>query len=112
MAALSKSVHTIGVVAAASITQGQAVTAAGAVATAAGNAVGVAELDAASGARVPVTVLGTGIAIAGAAITAGAALEVGSTGRLVTRSAGVTVARALTGAAANGDQIEVLLIPN
>ena len=112
MAALQKSAHTIGVTASATITQGQAVTAAGAVATAAGNAVGVAETDAASGARVPVTVLGTGIAIAGAAITAGVALEVGSTGRLVTLDAGVPVARALTAAAANGDQIEVLLIPN
>lgn len=112
MAALQKSAHTIGVIAAAAITQGQAVTAAGAVASAAGNAIGLAETDAASGARVPVTALGTGIGIAGAAITAGAALEVGSTGRLVTRSAGVTVGRALTGAAAAGDQIEVLLIPN
>ncbi len=112
MAALSKSAHTIGVIAAAAILQGQAVTAAGAVATAAGNAVGVAETDAASGDRVPVTALGTGIAIAGAAVAAGAALEVGTTGRLVTHSAGVTVGRALTAAAAAGDQIEVLLIPN
>lgn len=112
MAALSKSAHTIGVIAAAAITQGQAVTATGAVATAAGNAVGFAETDAASGARVPLTVLGTAIAVAGAAVSAGAALEVGATGRLVTRSAGVTVARALTAAAAAGDQIEVLPIPN
>lgn len=112
MAALSKSVHTIGVIAAAAITQGQAVTATGAVATAAGNAVGVAETDAAAGDRVPVTALGNGIGIAGAAVAAGAALEVGTAGRLVTRSAGVTVGRALTAAAANGDQIEVLLIPN
>ena len=112
MAALSKSAHTIGVTAAATILQGQAVTAAGAVATAAGNAVGVAETDAASGDRVPVTALGTGIAIAGAAVAVGAALEVGTTGRLITRSAGATVGRALTAAAAAGDQIEVLLIPN
>jgi len=112
MAASSKSVHTIGVTAAVVITQGQAVTAAGAVATAAGNAVGVAEINGAIGERVAVTVLGTGIAIAGAAVTAGVALEVGTTGRLVTRTAGVTVARALTAAAANGDELEVLWIPN
>lgn len=112
MAALSKSVHTIGVIAAATITQGQAVTAAGAVSTAAGNAVGIAELDAPAGTRVPVTVLGTALATAGAAISAGAAVEVGTLGRVITRSTGVTVGRALSAAGAAGDQIEVLLIPN
>lgn len=112
MAALSKSAHTIGILAAAAITQGRAITAAGAVSTAAGNAVGIAETDAASGARVPVTALGTALATAGAAITAGAAVEVGTAGKLVTRSAGITVGRALTAAGADGDQIEVLLIPN
>lgn len=112
MAATFKSAHTIGIAATAVILQGQAVNIAGAVATAAATAVGLAETDAAIGARVPVTTLGTGIGIAGAAVAAGAALEVGSTGRLVTKSAGITVGRALTAAAANGDQLEVLLIPN
>lgn len=112
MAASSKSVLTLGVIAAAAITQGRAVTAAGAVASAAGNAAGIAETDAAIGARVPYTALGTGLATAGAAVAVGAPLEVGAAGKLVTRSAGVTVARALSAAVADGDQIEVLLIPN
>lgn len=112
MAASATPEFVIGVVATATITQFQAVTAAGAVATAAGNAVGFAQLDAASGARVPVAALGSSIAIAGGAIAVGAAVEVGSTGRVVTKSAGVTIGRALTAAAANGDQIEVLIVPN
>ena len=112
MAASSKSVLTLGALAAAAITQGRALTAAGAVATAAGRSAGIAETDAAIGARVPYTALGTALATAGAAIAVDAKLEVGTAGKLVTQSAGVTVARALSAAAADGDQIEVLLIPN
>lgn len=102
----------LGIAAAAAITQYRAVSATGAVATAAGNALGFATTDAASGDRVPVAVLGTAIASASAAIAAGAALEVAAGGQVVTRSAGVTVGRALSAAAAAGDLIEVLLIPN
>lgn len=103
---------TLGVTAAATITQYRAITAAGAVATAAGNSLGFATTDAASGDRVPVAVLGTAIASASAAIAVGAALEVAANGQVVTRSAGVTVGRALSAASAAGDLIEVLLIPN
>lgn len=112
MAAAYKDVHVIGVNATATITQYQALTAAGAVATAAGNAVGFAMQGGASGARIPTIALGTAIATAGAAIAQGAAVEVGTAGKVVTKSAGVTVARALSAAAADGDQIEVLVIPN
>lgn len=103
---------TLGIIAAATISQNQAITAAGAVASAAGNAVGFANTGGASGDRIPTTAGGTALAIAGAAIAAGAAVEVGSAGKVVTKSAGVTVARALTAAAADGDVIEVLVIPN
>jgi hypothetical protein len=113
MAASAISNLTLGITAAAALAQYQAVTAAGAIATAAGNAVGFTQTTAASGDRVPVTAGGTAVAIAGAAVAVGAAVEVvGAVGKVVTKTSGITVARALTAAAADGDQIEVLIIPN
>ncbi len=113
MAAANIAILTIGVFAAAAITQDSAVTAAGVTATAGGNAIGFANTGTTTvGERVPVTALGTAKAIAGAAIAVGAAVEVGATGRVITKSAGIAVGRALTAAAAAGDQIEVLVIPN
>lgn len=112
MAASNIALLTVGITAGATITQYRAITAAGAVPSAAAAAVGFANTDAASGERVPVTVVGTAIATAGAAITAGAAVEVGTSGKVVTKSAGVTVGRALTAAGADGDLIEVLVIGN
>lgn len=112
MAKAAISCLTIGITAAATITQYNAVTAAGAVASAGGNAIGFAETGGASGDRVPVTALGTAVATAGAAISAGAAIEVGSSGKVVTKDTGVAIGRALSAAAADGDLIEVLIIPN
>jgi len=112
MAASHVALLTLGVTATAAITRGQAVTPAGAVPSAAAEALGFAMNDAAIGDRVPVVALGTAIGIAGAAITAGALVEIGSTGRVVTKSAGVTVGRALTAAAAAGDEVEVLVVQN
>lgn len=112
MAASSTPIFVLPVTAAAAITAGRAVTAAGAVASAAGNALGIAQTDGSTGDLVPVNVLGTAVATAGAAITAGAAVEVGSSGKVVTKSSGVTIGRALTAAAADGDQVEILLIAN
>lgn len=113
MAASGIDILTIGLTAGAAVAQYQPVQANGSPATAAGNAVGFARQAAASGERVPVTVHGTTIAIAGAAIAAGALVEVGTTvTKVVTRSAGVSIGRALTAAAADGDQIEVLILPN
>ncbi len=85
---------------------------AGAHAVAAGRALGVSRADAAIGQLFPVTVIGTAIVTAAAAIANGAAIEVGANGQAVTRSTGVPVARALQAAAAAGDRIEVLLITN
>lgn len=85
---------------------------AGAHAAAAGRALGVARADAAIGQLLPVTVLGTAIVSASAAIAKDAPIEVAANGQAVTRSAGVAVARALQAAAAAGDRIEVLLITN
>lgn len=112
MAATNIALLTLSVIAGATITQNQAITGAGAVASAGGNAIGTANTGAASGERVPYTAMGTALAVAGAAIAANAALEVGSAGKLVTKSSGVTVARALQAAGADGDVIEVLWITN
>ena len=80
-------------------------------ATAAGKVAGVAAYDAASGARVAV-IRGKGTivpVISGAAVTALAEVEVGTTGRAVPFSAGVKVGRALSAAGAADVQIWVEL---
>jgi len=106
-------VLTIGVIAVAAIGQNRAISAAGNVAAAGGNAVGFTNTGAAAaGERLPVTALGTALATAGGAIALGAAVEVGAAGKVVTKAAGITVGRALTAAVADGEQIEVLVIPN
>lgn len=102
----------LGIVATAALTQYRGVTVAGAVPAAAATALGLAATGGAIGDRVPVVVLGTAIGEAGAAITAGAALEYDSSGRVITRSAGVTIGRALSAATASGDLVEVFLIPS
>ncbi len=114
MAAINKAEQTLTIIAAAAIAQYQAVQASGAPATAGGNALGFATTAAASGAAVGVVNLGTALAVAGGAIAPGAAVEVGATvTKVVTKSAGVTVGRYLGAtAAADGDVIEVHLIPN
>jgi len=114
MAATNIKLLTLGFTASANIAQYQAVTAAGAPATAAGNAVGFAEIATNSGDRVPVTVAGTALAIAGGSIAPGALVEVGSTvTKVVTKSAGVAIGRYVGSAsAADGDVIEVLLLSN
>lgn len=103
---------TLTLFAAVAITAERFVTATGQVATAAGNASGVAESDAAIGAPFPVISLGTAIVTAGGAIAKGARVEVGAGGKAVTRTAGITVGEALEAADADGDRIEVRLIPN
>ena len=106
------SVLTISLVATAVLLANRFTTAVGAVSGAAGNAIGVSRSGAAIGDLVPVDVLGTTQVEASAAITAGVAVASTSDGRAVTYSTGVAVGRALTGATAAGQLIEVLLIPN
>lgn len=114
MAASAINEIVIGLISTAAVAQYQPMQASGAPAVAAGNACGFANAAvSAAGLRVPVAVDGTAIAIAGAAIALGAAVEVHTTvTQVVTKSAGVTIGRAITAAAAAGDQIEVLLISN
>ena len=81
-------------------------------ATAAANALGVADAVAASGDTYKVVVLGTARVRCAAAIAKGALIEVGATGQATTKAAGIPVARALDAGAGAGSIIEVLLIPN
>lgn len=103
---------TLSIPAAAALTARRFVTHTGAVPAAGANVAGATCTDAASGALVAVDVLGTTIVEASAAIAKGAAIETTNTGKAVTKDTGITVARALQAAAADGDLIEVLLIPN
>lgn len=114
MAAGSKAELILTVIATAALTQNRAVTVAGAVPAAAANSLGFAQTGGAIGEAVPVVVMGTAIAEAGAAIAAGSAVELDASGRVILRSAGVTVGRMAPGAVAGaaGDMVEVLLIPN
>jgi hypothetical protein len=114
---MSRQKHTIAifsVVALAAITAETFVSPTGGVAAAAGNALGVAESDTASGGMIPVITHGTAIVTAGGAIAAGGLIEVGASGKAVAKAAGVTVARCApwNSAAADGDKIEVFLINN
>lgn len=77
------------------ITQYLAVTLAGAIAAAGTEAAGFATTNAVSGDDFAVDVLGTTTAVAGGAITAGAALEVGTGGKLVVQDEGARVGYAL-----------------
>lgn len=90
------------------------VTVAGAQSGAAGNALGVARTAGVSGDVVPVDVVGTTIVETGAAIAVGALVEADSSGRAVTKSAGVTLGRLAPGqsATAAGQFVEILLIQN
>jgi hypothetical protein len=70
------------------------------------------ELDAASGERHDVTLVGVSLLVAGAAVTRGAMLTADAAGRGVTAAAGNRVgAVALESAAAAGDLIRVLVNP-
>jgi hypothetical protein len=63
------------------------------------------------GAQLPVDVLGTTIAEVGAAVADDASLEVGATGKLITATTGIVVAKAMQAAGADGDKIEVMILP-
>ena len=112
MAASSNSIFILTVIAAAALAANRAVSVAGAVPAAGATCLGLTQTSGAIGDAVPVNALGTAVGEAGAAIAAGAALELDAVGRVIPRTTGVTIGRALTAAAAAGDQVEVFLIPN
>lgn len=106
------SLLTLSIAATAVVAAERFVTAAGAYPSAGGNAFGVATTKAAIGELFGADVLGTSVATAGAAIAKNAYVQIGSDGKVVTHAAGVAVAQALQAASADGDRIELLLIPN
>lgn len=90
----------------------QAVTVAGAAATAGATIFGVAQVAGVSGAVVPVVTAGTTLMVAGGTITAGAFVQVHSTVTQVVNNAstGRAIGRALH-AAVSGDFVEIELTP-
>lgn len=88
------------------------VTAAGAQAGDGQNSLGVSEFPAAGGEMLTVNALGTAVVEAGAAIAAGERLQSDADGKAVPKTTGATTAVALQAAAAEGDLLEVFLIPN
>lgn len=112
---MNHAVQTLTIVATAALTQYRGVTTAGAVPGAGAASAGIARTGASIGDPCPVDVLGTTIAEAGAAIAAGAALEMDASGRVITLSAGTKVGRMAPGQAAAGGAgalVEIVLIPN
>lgn len=108
----SYSLLVLQVVATAAIATARGVSFAGAH-TGAGLAIyGVSRTSGAIGDPVPIDCVGTALMEAGAAVTAGGAVEVDSVGRAINFSAGVKVGRALSAAAAAGTMVEVLLFPS
>lgn len=67
---------------------------------------GIALHDADTSAMDAVMVIGECELTAGAAIAAGAQIQVGTGGKVITLAAGVAIGRALTAAAADGDKIQ------
>jgi hypothetical protein len=98
----------------ADLTANTFVDATGDVATAGGNALGVVGADTQEGDMAPVDVLGTTTVIASGVIDAGEGIEVGADGKAAALDDGKAVARCCpwNAAAADGDLIEIFLIPN
>ena len=112
MAASAITILTLSVVATAALAQNRAVTGVGAVPAAGARCLGFTNNPAAVGERVPVAAVGTAPAEAGAAFANEAELELDAQGRVITRTTGVKVGRAMQAAAAAGQVVEILLIPN
>jgi hypothetical protein len=111
----SNPIFTLTILATATVEQERFVTTAGAYPSAGGLPIGVTRSAGESGDVLPVDVLGTSIVTAGAAIAVDAAVMVSTNGKVITHDGDGdkhAVGRALTAASADGDTIEVLLIPS
>lgn len=112
MPALKNPILTLSVAAAALVLEHRAVGQDGNYAAPGTAAFGVTTEDApAIGTHVGVDLLGTTIVTAGAAIAKNTLLEVGVDGKLITKTTGIEVARAMQLAGADGDKLEVFLLP-
>lgn len=104
---------TVSVEASAAITADRFITVAGAVPAIGANVLGVARSRAADDEQVPVAALGVALVEASGAIAKGAAISTTAAGKAKTKAgAEVVVGRALEASAADGDKIQILLIPN
>ncbi|MEM1055180.1 MAG: capsid cement protein [Bacteroidota bacterium] len=110
--AQSSPVQTLSTRSAGAVETRRFVTATGSQAGAKANTLGVSRYSTAADEEVPVDTLGTTEVEAGGAIAAGGAIETDADGKAVAHTDGPVVARALEAAAADGDIIEVVLIPN
>lgn len=106
------SLFRLAIAASATLAAERFIVATGAYATAAGNAIGVTATSAESGDMVGTDVLGSAVITAGGAFDAGDYIQVGTSGKGVVQASGIAVAVALQAATADGDRVEVLLIPN
>ena len=103
------------VIATAALINNRAVNQAGAYPSAGGLAFGITRSDAAIGDPTPVDVQGTAIATAGAAFSKDVPLMVGTDGKLIAHDADGdkhAVARSMEAATADGQLVEVLLVPS
>jgi hypothetical protein len=111
MAAGSTTLFAKTITATATITGGCGITLAGAV-PAAGAAGYIAEFSGVTGDQITANLLGSTVAVSGAAFAANALLEFNASGKLITRTTGVSVARSFAAATAADQQIEVLILSN
>ncbi|MGS5089066.1 capsid cement protein [Hydrogenophaga sp. A37] len=100
---------TMSVLAAAALTKQRFVTAAGAVPAAGAYCPGVANANYDAGEQAGLDTHGIIVVEAGAAVTAGDAVQCDASGRAITLAAGASLARALDAATAAGDLIRVKL---
>ncbi len=106
---------TLTVIAAAALVNNRAVNQAGNYPAAGGLAFGITRSDAATGDPTPVDVQGTAIATAGAAFSKDVPLMVGTDGKLIAHDGDGdkhAVARSMQAATADGQLVEVLLVPS
>lgn len=111
MAAGSTTLMACTVVATATITGGCGITLAGAVPAAGANGY-IAEFSGVSGDAITVNVIGTTVAMSGAAFAANTLLEFNASGKLIANTTGKVVARSLFAATGADQLVEVLIIPN
>lgn len=108
------SILTLSVIATTAALASRFLTTAGAYPAAGGLPLGVNKADAVVGAPTPVDVLGTTLVQAGGVIAIDAAVMVGADGQAVAHDGDGdkhAIGRALSAAAAEGDVIEILLVP-
>lgn len=98
---------TVTILAAAALARHQMVGFDGNVCAAGAAALGTAETDTAAGSPAPVNLHGALLATAGAAIAAGAAVETGADGKVITKAAGIANGYAIDAALADGDIIRI-----